>query len=80
MLCVSQARQEVAVGTYVLPIAQKLLSDSVTAYATASAQRYLAQITPGDSVNATAVNLLSQAPQTLAPGIAWTEVNLRPYL
>ncbi|KAI0347315.1 hypothetical protein BDW22DRAFT_1322516 [Trametopsis cervina] len=75
----AQARQEVAVGNYVLPITQQLLSTSVSAYATASAQRYFAQITPGDSVNATAANLLSQAPQTISPGIAWRMVNLRPY-
>ncbi|KAI0092825.1 hypothetical protein BDY19DRAFT_990504 [Irpex rosettiformis] len=50
-----------------------------TAYATGSAQRYFAQITPGNDVNATAVNLLSQAPQTISPGVAWKTVNLRPY-
>ncbi|KAI0699407.1 hypothetical protein BC835DRAFT_1412597 [Cytidiella melzeri] len=75
----AQARQEVAVGNYVLPITQQLLSESVSAYATGSAQRYFAQVTPGDTVNATAINLLSQAPQTISPGISWRMVNLRPY-
>ncbi|KAI0752228.1 hypothetical protein BC629DRAFT_1555353 [Irpex lacteus] len=75
----AQARHEVAVGNYVLPLTQALLSSSCTAYATGSAQRYFAQITPGDSVNATAVNLLSVAPQTISPAVAWKTVNLRPY-
>lgn len=74
-----QARQETAVGNYVLPITTQILTASVTAYATATAQRYFAQITPGDTVNQTAVQLLSQAPQTISPAISWTMVNLRPY-
>lgn len=75
----AQARQETAVGNYVLPITTQLLTASVTAYATAAAQRYFAQITPGDTVNQTAAQLLSQAPQTISPAISWTMVNLRPY-
>lgn len=75
----AQARQETAVGTYVLPITTRLLTASATAYATASAQRYFAQITPGDTVNQTAVQLLAQAPQTISPGVSWNMVNLRPY-
>ena len=66
-------------GTYLLPILNELLSSSVTAYATGSAQRYFAQITPDTTVNSTAVQLLARAPQTISPGIAWNMVNLRPY-
>ena len=62
-----------------LPITTQLLTSSVSAYATAAAQRYFAQITPGDTVNNTAVQLLSQAPQTISPAISWNMVNLRPY-
>ncbi|KIP12864.1 hypothetical protein PHLGIDRAFT_97603 [Phlebiopsis gigantea 11061_1 CR5-6] len=75
----AQARQETAVGNYVLPITTQILTASVSAYATASAQRYFAQITPGTDVNQTAVQLLSQAPQTISPAVSWTMVNLRPY-
>ncbi|EKM59708.1 uncharacterized protein PHACADRAFT_181681 [Phanerochaete carnosa HHB-10118-sp] len=75
----AQARQETAVGNYVLPITTQILTASVTAYATAAAQRYFAEITPGTTVNQTAVQLLSQAPQTISPAISWTVVNLRPY-
>ena len=75
----SQARQETAVGNYVLPITTQIPTESVSAYATASAQRYFAQITPGTDVNQTAVQLLSQAPQTISPAVSWTMVNLRPY-
>ena len=63
-----------------MPALNQLLSNAVTAYATGSAQRYFAQITPGNTVNETAVQLLAQAPQTITPGISWTMVNLRPYM
>lgn len=70
-------------GTYLLPVVNQLLSSSVSSYATGSAQRYFAQITPGtgneSTVNQTAVQMLAQAPQTISPGISWNMVNLRPY-
>ena len=62
-----------------LPITTQLLTASTSAYATASAQRYFAQITPDKVVNATALELLAQAPQTISPAISWNTVNLRPY-
>lgn len=77
----AQARNEVATGTYLLPLATSFLQNFTTTYATGSVQRYLALVqdaTTGD-VNATAVHLLAQAPQTIAPGIAWKNVNLRVY-
>jgi hypothetical protein len=76
---VIQARNEIATANAIVPITTNLLQESTSAYATYSAQRYLALIRPGGTVNATAVALLANAPQTLVPAVGWTMVNLRPY-
>ncbi|KAH8105297.1 hypothetical protein BXZ70DRAFT_515852 [Cristinia sonorae] len=75
----AQARHEVAVGSYLLPIAQSTLKSVMTGWATSAAQRYFAQISPGSTVNATALQMLSVAPQTISPAIDYRMVNLRPY-
>lgn len=56
-----------------------MLLSTTTAYATQTAQRYFAQINANGSPNATALQLIANAPQTIAPAISWTMVNLRPY-
>ncbi|KAI0791207.1 hypothetical protein C8Q75DRAFT_864980 [Abortiporus biennis] len=75
----AQARNEVATGTYVLPITIQTLQTVTTAWATGSAQRYFAQITARNTVNDTALHLIAVAPQTIMPAISWTTINLRPY-
>ncbi len=74
-----QARQEIATGNYIVPLTTAMLQATTTAYATASAQRYFAQINSNGQPNSTALQLIASAPQTIAPGISWTMVNLRPY-
>ena len=56
-----------------------MLQSTTTSYATASAQRYFAQINSNGEPNSTALQLIATAPQTIAPGISWTMINLRPY-
>lgn len=76
----AQARNEVATANFLLPTAQGLLSSFCADYATGSAQRFLAAVVSADgSVNATALQLVNQAPQTLAPAVGYKMVNLRPY-
>ncbi|TBU27609.1 hypothetical protein BD311DRAFT_723883 [Dichomitus squalens] len=75
----SQARQEIATGNYLVPLTTAMLQETTTTYATASAQRYFAQINNNGQPNATALQLIATAPQTIAPAISWTMVNLRPY-
>ncbi|KIJ68923.1 hypothetical protein HYDPIDRAFT_144365 [Hydnomerulius pinastri MD-312] len=75
----AQARQEVAAGNYLIPLSTSLLQQSTTAWATTSAQQYLAEIYANGQVNQTALQLLAKAPQTISPGISWRTVNLRPY-
>nr|VWO94476.1 Chitin synthase (EC [Ganoderma boninense] len=75
----SQARQEIATGNYIVPLTTAMLQETTTGYATASAQRYFAQINSNGEPNSTALQLIATAPQTIAPGISWTMVNLRPY-
>ncbi|KAM5536448.1 hypothetical protein V8D89_009884 [Ganoderma adspersum] len=75
----SQARQEIATGNYIVPLTTAMLQSTTTGYATASAQRYFAQINSNGQPNSTALQLIATAPQTIAPGISWTMVNLRPY-
>ncbi|PIL26822.1 hypothetical protein GSI_11083 [Ganoderma sinense ZZ0214-1] len=75
----SQARQEIATGNYIVPLTTAMLQATTTGYATASAQRYFAQINSNGEPNSTALQLIATAPQTIAPGISWTMINLRPY-
>ncbi|KAI0925371.1 hypothetical protein AcV7_005634 [Taiwanofungus camphoratus] len=75
----AQARNEVAIGNYVVPIITNLLQYATSAYATSTAQRYFAQINAEDKANETAIEMLARAPQTISPAISWTVVNLRPY-
>ena len=56
-----------------------MLQATTTSYATSSAQRYFAQINNNGQPNATALQLIAAAPQTIAPAISWTMINLRPY-
>ena len=71
--------QEIATGNYLVPLTTAMLQTTTTGYATASAQRYFAQINSNGQPNATALQLIATAPQTIAPGISWTMINLRPY-
>ncbi|THG94903.1 hypothetical protein EW145_g8054 [Phellinidium pouzarii] len=76
----AQARNEVATGTYMLPIVTSLLSNFTSTYATGSAQRFLATIIAEDgTVNTTALTNIARAPQTMTPGVGYHTVNLRPY-
>ncbi|KAG1744774.1 hypothetical protein EDB19DRAFT_1694172 [Suillus lakei] len=75
----AEARQEIAVGTYVIPISSNLLGEITSSLAAASAQQYFTQIYAQGQVNETALQLIAQAPQTISPGIGWTTVNLRPF-
>ncbi|RPD68703.1 hypothetical protein L226DRAFT_540433 [Lentinus tigrinus ALCF2SS1-7] len=75
----SQARQEIATGNYIVPLTTAMLQSTTSAYATQTAQRYFAQINSNGEPNATALQLIANAPQTITPGISWTMVNLRPY-
>ncbi|KAG0697830.1 hypothetical protein DFH29DRAFT_944459 [Suillus ampliporus] len=75
----AEARQEIAIGTYVIPKSNNLLGEITSYLATASAQQYFAQIYAQGQVNETALQLIAQAPQTISPGISWTTVNLRPF-
>ncbi|EGO22942.1 hypothetical protein SERLADRAFT_362324 [Serpula lacrymans var. lacrymans S7.9] len=75
----AQARHEVATGSYLMPAVTTLLQTTTTAWATSSAQQYLALTYGGGQVNATALQLLAQAPQTISPGVSWTVNNLRPF-
>ena len=74
-----QARQEIATGNYIVPLTTAMLQSTTTGYATASAQRYFAQINSNGQPNSTALQLIATAPQTISPGVSWTMVNLRPY-
>jgi hypothetical protein len=74
-----QARNEIAAANAIVPITTNLLQQTTSAYATYAAQRYIAQIMPGGTINATAFSLLANAPQTLTPAVGWKMMNLRPY-
>ncbi|EJD00605.1 uncharacterized protein FOMMEDRAFT_159353 [Fomitiporia mediterranea MF3/22] len=76
----AQARNELATGTYLLPIATSFLSNFTQNYATNSAQRFFAAIvSQNGTVNQTALSFIAQAPQTISPAVSFTVVNLRPY-
>jgi len=71
----AQGRNEIAVGSYVLPIVQPLLGRILGQFNARSVAEYIA----ANSGNATALQLLSQAPQTLSQPIWYTMSNVRPY-
>lgn len=76
----AQARNEIAAGTYLLPLTTTLLENFTTTYATSMAQRYFAAIIlQNGTVNETAINSIARAPQTISPGVGYKLVNLRPY-
>ncbi|KAH9938891.1 uncharacterized protein BXZ73DRAFT_44386 [Epithele typhae] len=75
----NQARQEIATGNFIVPLTTQILQATTVAYATGSAQRYFAQVNSNGEPNATALQLIANAPQTITPGISWTMINLRPY-
>ncbi|KAI0357269.1 hypothetical protein OH77DRAFT_1399501 [Trametes cingulata] len=75
----SQARNEIATGNYIVPLTTQMLQATTSAYATSTAQRVFAQINSNGEPNATALQMIANAPQTISPAISWTMVNLRPY-
>lgn len=76
----AQARNEVVASTFLVPLATTFLANYTASYASASVARFIAAISSTDgSVNATALQLVAQAPQTLSPAVGFAMVNLRPY-
>ncbi|KAF8310600.1 hypothetical protein DL93DRAFT_2084400 [Clavulina sp. PMI_390] len=71
----SQARNEQAAGTYIVPYSEQLLT-LATAQLNA---KFLANFTTANSANATAWLTAAQAPQTLSGPVSFTIVNLRPF-
>lgn len=76
----SQARNDVATGTFLIPAATSFLSNFTTTYAADSVQRFFAAVMSANgTVNTTALHNVAQAPQALSPGVDFRIVNLRPY-
>jgi hypothetical protein len=71
----AQGRNEIAVGSYILPIVQLLLGRILGQFNAKSVAEYIV----ANSGNATALQLLSQTPQTLSQPIWYTMSNVRPY-
>lgn len=71
----AQARNEIGIGSFVMPITQAVLAQSVTQYSIKCTAQYLG----GISGNATAIQNLAKAPQTVTQPFYWTMKNLRPY-
>lgn len=71
----AQGRNEIAVGSYILPIVQLLLGGIIGRFNARSVAEYIG----ANSGNATALQLLGQAPQTLSQPIWYTMFNVRPY-
>jgi hypothetical protein len=71
----AQGRNEIAVGSYILPIVQLLLGRILGQFNAKSVAEYIV----ANSGNATALQLLSQAPQTLSQPIWYSMSNVRPY-
>ncbi|WVN89462.1 uncharacterized protein L203_104685 [Cryptococcus depauperatus CBS 7841] len=71
----AQARQETAVNSYLVPYLQQALGQLSAEYGTKSVAQYL----QANVNNATAINLLAQAPTTLSNSIYYTMNNIRPY-
>jgi Protein of unknown function (DUF3533) len=71
----AQGRNEIAVGSYILPIVQPLLGRILGEFNPKSVAEYIGT----NSGNATALQLLGRAPQTLSQPIWYTLFNVRPY-
>ena len=71
----AQGRNEIAVGSYVLPIVQPLLGRILGQFNARSVAEYIG----ANGSNATALQLLQRAPQTLSQPIWYTMFNVRPY-
>jgi len=71
----AQGRNEIAIGSYILPIVQPLLGRILGQFNARSVAEYIG----ANSGNATALQLLSRAPQTLSQPIWYTMSNVRPY-
>ncbi|KAG8700338.1 hypothetical protein FRC11_013024 [Ceratobasidium sp. 423] len=71
----AQARNEQATGSYVNPLTAQALTQILQQYNARSAASYLSSI----SGNASALQAVTSAPQTLTAGVWWTTENLRPY-
>ncbi|KAF8602424.1 hypothetical protein BDV93DRAFT_444098 [Ceratobasidium sp. AG-I] len=70
----AQARNEQATGSYVSPLTSAALTQVLQQFNAKSAATYITSV----AGNATALQALAAAPQTLT-GAWWTTVNLRPY-
>lgn len=71
----AQARQENAVGSYLLPLIQSALGQITAQYSAQSVARYL----QANAGNQTAIAALAQAPTTVSNAVFYTLRNLRPY-
>ncbi|KDQ16744.1 hypothetical protein BOTBODRAFT_144484 [Botryobasidium botryosum FD-172 SS1] len=71
----NQARNEQAAGNYIVPLTTALLNQTLTLYSQRTTAAYFAQA----ATNATAMNLLAVAPQTVVTPVSYTMINLRPY-
>ncbi|KAK1921555.1 hypothetical protein DB88DRAFT_506410 [Papiliotrema laurentii] len=71
----AQARQETAVGSYLLPYMQVALAEITGRLSAQSVAQYLSE----NAGNQTAINALAQAPTTVSNCIFFTLNNLRPY-
>lgn len=71
----AQGRNEIAAGSYILPIVQPLLGRILGQFNARSVAEYIG----ANRDNATALELLRQAPQTLSQPIWYTMFNVRPY-
>ena len=71
----AQGRNEIAAGSYILPIVQPLLGAIIGQFNAKSVAGYI----EANSRNVTALRLLSRAPQTLSQPIWYTMFNVRPY-
>ncbi|KAF8602433.1 hypothetical protein BDV93DRAFT_524025 [Ceratobasidium sp. AG-I] len=71
----AQARNEQATGSYVSPLTIAALTQIMQNYNAKSASTYISSV----SRNATALQALTAAPQTITAGAWWTTENLRPY-
>lgn len=74
-LYITSGRNEIATGTYILPFAQILLGQGLNAFSTSFASKYLA----AQGGNATAMQGISRAPQTIAEPVVYTMTDLRPF-
>ncbi|RXK34817.1 hypothetical protein M231_07935 [Tremella mesenterica] len=71
----SQARNENAVGSYLVPNLQLEVGMVVGKFSFQSVGQYIQE----NANNVTAMNLLAQAPSTIAQSVSFEMINLRPY-